>query len=59
MTFNISNILLSSTRNCSFFFFFVSSSVFAQMQPFKLQEVRITDGPFKNAQEVDINIFWI
>ena len=23
------------------------------MQPFKLQEVRITDGPFKNAQEVD------
>ncbi len=38
----------------SFFFFFVLAvTAFAQMQPFKLQEVRITDGPFKNAQEVD------
>ncbi|WP_428741899.1 beta-L-arabinofuranosidase domain-containing protein [Tenacibaculum sp.] len=38
----------------SFFFFFVLVfGAFAQMQPFKLQEVRITDGPFKNAQEVD------
>ncbi|WP_338357103.1 glycoside hydrolase family 127 protein [Yeosuana marina] len=40
----------------SFFFFFVLAvPAFAQMQPFKLQEVRITDGPFKNAQEVDYN----
>ncbi len=38
----------------SFFFFFVLAvTAFAQMQPFKLQEVRITDGPFKKAQEVD------
>ena len=38
----------------SFFFFFVLTvTAFAQMQPFKLQEVRITDGTFKNAQKVD------
>ncbi|WP_220398888.1 glycoside hydrolase family 127 protein [Flavobacterium cellulosilyticum] len=28
-------------------------SSFAQMQPFKLQEVKLTDGVFKNAQDVD------
>ena len=27
---------------------------FAQMQPFKLQEVRLTDGIFKKAQDVDL-----
>lgn len=36
------------------FVFFISFSALAQMQPFKLQEVRITDGPFKNAQDVDM-----
>lgn len=36
------------------FAFFISYSVLAQMQPFKLQEVRITEGPFKNAQDVDM-----
>lgn len=34
--------------------FIISYSALAQMQPFKLQEVRITDGPFKNAQEIDL-----
>ena len=29
-------------------------SSFAQMQPFKLQEVKLTDGVFKNAQDVDL-----
>ncbi len=29
-------------------------SSFAQMQPFKLQEVRLTDGVFKKAQDVDL-----
>jgi uncharacterized protein len=32
----------------------ISCAAFAQMQPFKLQDVRITDGPFKNAQDVDL-----
>lgn len=36
------------------FAFFISYSALAQMQPFKLQEVRITEGPFKNAQDVDM-----
>lgn len=27
---------------------------FAQMQPFNLQDVKLTKGPFKNAQEVDL-----
>ena len=29
-------------------------STFAQMQSFKLQEVKLTDGMFKNAQDVDL-----
>ncbi|MBU3821420.1 glycoside hydrolase family 127 protein [Flavobacteriaceae bacterium XHP0103] len=36
------------------FAFFISYSALAQMQPFTLQEVRITEGPFKNAQDVDM-----
>lgn len=36
-----------------FFLLFSAFSAMGQMQPFKLQEVRITSGPFKNAQEVD------
>lgn len=31
------------------------SSAIAQMQPFDLSEVRLKDGPFKNAQDVDLN----
>lgn len=31
-----------------------SLSAPAQMQPFTLQEVRVTGGPFKNAQDVDL-----
>ena len=29
-------------------------SSFAQMQPFKLQQVKLTDGMFKKAQDVDL-----
>ena len=32
----------------------VTSSVTAQMQLFDLKEVRLTEGPFKNAQDVDL-----
>jgi uncharacterized protein len=32
----------------------VTSSVTAQMQLFDLNEVRLTEGPFKNAQDVDL-----
>ncbi|MEZ0539833.1 glycoside hydrolase family 127 protein [Fibrella arboris] len=32
----------------------VNVSALAQMQPFRLQEVRLTGGPFKNAQDVDL-----
>ncbi len=32
----------------------VTSSVTAQMQLFDLKEVRLTAGPFKNAQDVDL-----
>ena len=31
-----------------------SLSALAQMQPFALQEVKLTGGPFKNAQDVDL-----
>ncbi len=42
-------------KNSSYLFFLlISYASFAQMQTFKLQEVRITDGPFKNAQDVDM-----
>lgn len=33
---------------------FTASSAFAQMQSFNLDEVRLTEGPFKNAQDVDL-----
>jgi hypothetical protein len=36
------------------FIFLISYAAFAQVQPFQLYEVRITDGPFKNAQDVDM-----
>ncbi len=36
------------------FFLLISYTGFAQMQTFKLQEVRLTEGPFKNAQDVDM-----
>ncbi|MVM37750.1 glycosyl hydrolase [Spirosoma sp. HMF3257] len=42
-------ILLHSVVAC-----LLSLSALAQMQPFTLQDVRITSGPFKNAQEVDL-----
>ena len=32
----------------------VTSSITAQMQLFDLKEVRLTEGPFKNAQDVDL-----
>ncbi|UFH55423.1 glycoside hydrolase family 127 protein [Spirosoma sp. KNUC1025] len=32
----------------------LSVTALAQMQPFALQEVRLTGGPFKNAQDVDL-----
>lgn len=38
----------------SLFIFLLSFSITAQMQTFGLQEVRLTDGPFKNAQDVDL-----
>lgn len=34
--------------------FLLSVSALAQMQPFSLQEVKVTDGAFKNAQDVDL-----
>lgn len=33
---------------------FTASSALAQMQSFNLNEVRLTSGPFKNAQDVDL-----
>ena len=51
--FNKSISLLA--KNSSYLFFLlIPCSFFAQMEPFKLQEVRITEGPFKNAQDVDM-----
>ncbi|MDC6390548.1 glycoside hydrolase family 127 protein [Maribacter sp. PR1] len=35
-------------------FLLSSFTVFAQMQPFELQDVRLLEGPFKNAQDVDM-----
>lgn len=37
-----------------FFYLISSAAAFAQMQSFKLQEVRLTESPFKNAQDVDL-----
>ncbi|WP_020605388.1 glycoside hydrolase family 127 protein [Spirosoma spitsbergense] len=36
------------------FFLLLSLSAMAQMQPFTLQEVKLTGGAFKNAQDVDL-----
>ena len=36
------------------FFLLLSLSAMAQMQPFSLQEVKVTGGAFKNAQDVDL-----
>lgn len=36
------------------FTFLLSFSIMAQMKTFDLQEVRLTEGPFKNAQDVDL-----
>ncbi|WP_348823128.1 glycoside hydrolase family 127 protein [Flavobacterium aestuarii] len=33
---------------------FIASSVLAQMQSFNLKQVRLKEGPFKNAQDVDL-----
>src|SRR5690606_27870435 len=42
-------------KNSSYLFLFLISHIaFAQIQPFKLHDVRITSGPFKNAQDVDL-----
>ncbi|MFI0430972.1 beta-L-arabinofuranosidase domain-containing protein [Mariniflexile sp. HMF6888] len=55
MSFQYFKYILSPTRKLNYLLFLLTScSVFAQMQPFKLQEVRLTDGPFKNAQDVDL-----
>ncbi|QDK78714.1 glycosyl hydrolase [Spirosoma sp. KCTC 42546] len=35
-------------------FLLLSLSSFSQMQPFTLQEVKLTGGPFKNAQDIDL-----
>ncbi len=39
----------------SLLFFLLSFSVRAQMQTFDLHEVSLTDGPFKNAQDIDLD----
>ena len=39
----------------SLFIFLLSFSITAQMQTFGLQEVSLTDGPFKNAQDIDLD----
>ncbi|MFB9110338.1 glycoside hydrolase family 127 protein [Flavobacterium gyeonganense] len=36
------------------FVLLITSSVIAQMQSFDLSEIRLKDGPFKNAQDVDL-----
>jgi uncharacterized protein len=56
MRFQHCNTIISFlAKNSSYLFLFLISHIaFAQMQSFKLQDVRITDGPFKNAQDVDL-----
>ena len=47
--------ILQLAKSLSYLFFLLISYVgFSQMQPFELQEVRLTEGPFLNAQEVDM-----
>lgn len=41
-------------KSSYFLILLISYAGFAQMQPFQLQDVRITGGPFKNAQDVDM-----
>lgn len=56
MRFKNFNRFISFLAQCSSYLllFLISYTGFAQMETFKLQEVRITDGPFKNAQDVDM-----
>ncbi|MCA1919718.1 MAG: glycoside hydrolase family 127 protein, partial [Flavobacterium piscis] len=39
---------------CCLFGLWITSSATAQMQLFDLEEVRLKEGPFKNAQDVDL-----
>ena len=41
-------------KNLKYLLIFCIQLSFAQMQPFKLQEVKLTEGMFKNAQDVDL-----
>lgn len=56
MRFKNFNTFISFLAQCSSYLllFLISYTGFSQMETFKLQEVRITDGPFKNAQDVDM-----
>jgi DUF1680 family protein len=47
------NILIKNNIILTAFLFFTVFVATAQMRPFKLQDVRIADGPFKNAQDID------
>ncbi len=52
---NIHTSIFTIAKSMGFVLSFLISSVgFAQMQSFDLQDVRLTDGPFKNAQDVDM-----
>ena len=52
---NSKTSIYSLAKNFSYLLFLlISYTGFTQMQTFKLQEVRLTDGPFKNAQDVDM-----
>ncbi|MDA6070645.1 glycoside hydrolase family 127 protein [Flavobacterium sp. AC] len=48
------NLLLKYKISYCLLGLFIGSSAVAQMQPFNLSEVRLKDGPFKNAQDVDL-----
>ena len=55
MRFQNFNKSISISKSLShLFFLLISYTTFAQMQSFKLQEVRLLEGPFKNAQDVDM-----
>ncbi|MFH6993407.1 beta-L-arabinofuranosidase domain-containing protein [Flavobacterium sp. FlaQc-48] len=48
------NLLLKYKISYCLLGLFIGSSAVAQMQSFDLSEVRLKDGPFKNAQDVDL-----
>ena len=48
------NVLMKYRISCCLLALFMASSAAAQMQSFNLKEVRLKDGPFKNAQDVDL-----